>query len=179
MDIEIISSLLGSFTPLTNFEDSDRLEKKDNVQFLVELSKEIPVGVYPFRVRSDQGLSNALLFSIGVLPEISEEESQRPIAQAINNSLNQSQFVKAPVTVNGTLSGPDRDFTAQARWGASPAAGRGSSHEDCPDRPPRRKRAAQIIWRDGAYRILYHRGTGPFADTSAAPPGFVEANRIG
>ena len=109
-DIEIVSSLLGSFTPLTNFEDLASLEKKDNIQFLVELSKEIPVGVYPFRVRSDQGLSNALLFSIGVLPEISEEESQRPIAQAINNSLNQSQFVKAPVTVNGTLSGPDRDF---------------------------------------------------------------------
>ena len=109
-DIQVVFALPGSFTPLTNFTKSDKTEKQDKVLFLVELPKEIPVGVYPFRVRSEQGLSNALLFSVGVLPEINEEESQQPIHQSTNNSPKDSQSIKTPVTVNGTLSGPDRDF---------------------------------------------------------------------
>ena len=109
-DVQVISTLPGSFTPLTNFAKSDRTEKQDKILFLVELPKEIPIGVYPLRVRSEQGLSNALLFSVGVLPEISEKESQQPIHQSTNNSPEDSQSIKTPVTVNGTLSGPDRDF---------------------------------------------------------------------
>jgi hypothetical protein len=49
------------------------------------------------------GLSNILFFTVGAFPEIAEEEA--------NDSIATAQAIKAtPITVNGTLTGADRDF---------------------------------------------------------------------
>ena len=108
---EIVSNLPGTFTPLTVSGQGAGPGKTEEKQpFLVELSKEASIGLYTLRLRSPEGLSNALLFSVGALPEVSEEESRQPVHQALNNSAEGSQPLQLPATVNGTLSGPDRDF---------------------------------------------------------------------
>ena len=108
---EIVSNLPGTFTPLTTSGKGAQPGKAaEERPFLVELPEETPVGLYTLRLRSPEGLSNALLFSVGALPEVSEEESRQPVQQALNNSVQGSQLLQLPATVNGTLSGPDRDF---------------------------------------------------------------------
>lgn len=107
---EIVSNLPGTFTPLTVSGPGAAAGKAEEKRpFLVELPGETPVGLYTLRLRSPEGLSNALLFSVGALPEVSEEESRQPVHQALNNSVDGSEALELPATVNGTLSGPDRD----------------------------------------------------------------------
>ena len=72
---EIVSDLPGTFTPLTASGQGAAAGKAEEKRpFLVELPGETPVGLYTLRLRSPEGLSNALLFSVGALPEVSEEE---------------------------------------------------------------------------------------------------------
>lgn len=107
---EIVSNLPGTFTPLTSSGQGGAPGMAEEKRpFLVELPGETPVGLYTLRLRSPEGLSNALLFSVGALPEVSEAESRQPVHQALNNSVEGSQALQLPATVNGTLSGPDRD----------------------------------------------------------------------
>lgn len=70
---------------------------------LVEVPKTSEVGVYPLRVRTEDGLSNLVLFSVGSLPEAAESEkkhSDRATAQALST----------PVTLNGSLDGAEVDY---------------------------------------------------------------------
>jgi len=89
----------------------------------VQLKEQAPVGLYPIRVRTDEGLSNVLLFSVGRFPEMVESESLLPdlltkeLEKDRNDTLAMAQKVAVPVTINGTLRGPDQDyyrFTAKA-----------------------------------------------------------------
>ncbi len=116
---EIVSNLPGTFTPLTVTGQGAAPGKAEEKRpFLVELPGETPVGLYTLRLRSPEGLSNALLFSVGALPEVSEEESRQPVHRPLNNSVEGSQALQLPATVNGTLSGPDRDvYRFQGRKG--------------------------------------------------------------
>ena len=108
---EIVSTLPGTFTPLTASAQGAAPDKGEEERpFLVELPEETAIGLYTLRLRSPEGLSNVLLFSVGALPEVSEEESRQPVHRALNNSAEGSQPLQLPATVNGTLSGPDRDF---------------------------------------------------------------------
>ena len=70
--------------------------------FLVQLPDDAPVGLYPIRVHTENGLSNVLIFSVGDLPEISEKVP--------NNSIDQAQPITIPVTGE---SSPGRRTTAQ------------------------------------------------------------------
>ena len=92
---KIVTTLPAVFTPLT--------PTMKGLPFLVEEKSEIAVGTYPIRVETPQGISNILLFTVGSFPEVDEEEKNDTIetAQAIKNT---------PVTVNGTLTGADRDY---------------------------------------------------------------------
>jgi hypothetical protein len=67
--------------------------------------------VYTIRVQGANGISNILLFSVGAFPEIDEEESQPGALPHQNDSIERAQALPStPVTVNGTLQGPERDF---------------------------------------------------------------------
>ncbi|NDJ13426.1 MAG: hypothetical protein EBY17_19900 [Acidobacteriia bacterium] len=93
---KILSTLPAIFTPLT--------PTMKGLTYLLELKADAPPGVYPIRVQNPNGLSNILFFTVGTFPEISESETP-------NNSLATAEFIKAtPVTLNGTLKGPDRDY---------------------------------------------------------------------
>jgi hypothetical protein len=94
-DAKIVTTLPAVFTPMTS--------AMGKVPFLVEPKGEVPPGIYPVRVQTPEGISNVLFFTVGAFPEIREEEK--------NDSIETAQIVKSvPVTVNGTLTGADRDF---------------------------------------------------------------------
>jgi hypothetical protein len=97
---EIITTLPATISRLAPPKD---LQKPDSeLLFLVQLPDDAPVGLYPIRVHTENGLSNVLIFSVGDLPEVSEKEP--------NNSIDQAQPITVPVTVNGSLTAADQDF---------------------------------------------------------------------
>jgi len=94
----VVSTLPGAFTPLT--------PKGGALPFLVEIRPDAPIGVYPVRVQTRDGLSNILLFSVGALPETVEDETKA----YSNDAAAYAQAIQTPVTVNGALRGADQDF---------------------------------------------------------------------
>ncbi len=79
------------------------LETPDTqLSFLLQLPEDAPVGLYPIRLHTEEGLSNVLIFSLGDFPEISEEEP--------NDSIAEAQPIGIPMTINGHLQGPEQDF---------------------------------------------------------------------
>jgi len=87
--------------------------------FLVEPAADQPVGVYPIRVVTPEGISNIQLFSVGVFPELTEEESRPGALPNTNDSIESAQpLPSGPLTVNGHLQGPERDvYRIRAKTG--------------------------------------------------------------
>ena len=78
--------------------------------FLVEPRPDAVPGVYPIRIETAGGISNILLFTAGTFPETSEQESQPYSRPNQNDSIETAEPLQAaPLTVNGTLRGPERD----------------------------------------------------------------------
>lgn len=103
----ILSTLPATFTPMAA---PAGMSESRYATFLVEPKTELEVGVYPIRVQSPEGLSNILLFSIGSLPEINEEESQPGGLQHSNDSIEKAQSLPtSAITLNGALRGAERD----------------------------------------------------------------------
>ncbi len=99
------STLPASFTFL-----NDALAMDRGATFLVEPKPDTPAGVYPVRLETAQGISNILLFTIGSFSEVAEEESLPGARPNGNDSIETAQpIAQVPVTVNGTLRGPERD----------------------------------------------------------------------
>ncbi len=103
----IVSSLPGSFTPLGPKEGKS---PDAEISFLVELKPDAALGLYPIRVKTDDGISNVLLFSVGTFPEVGEEESDPRASEYSNDSPERAQSVSVPVAINGKLRGYDQDF---------------------------------------------------------------------
>lgn len=67
-------------------------------------------GPYPLRIRTDEGLSNPVIFLVGLFPEAAEAEP--------NDRPEDARPIEHPITVNGSLGAADRDtFRFQARAG--------------------------------------------------------------
>jgi hypothetical protein len=103
---QVLSNLPATFTPLT--PPQEKMARQ--LPFLVELKADAAVGTYPIRVQTQDGISNILLFTVGVFPEITEDESKPESREHSNDSIETAQRIDPPVTVNGTLRGPDRDY---------------------------------------------------------------------
>ena len=106
-ETKILSNIPGSFTPLTSA--SVGMMAGTQLLFLVEIRPDAPLGVYPIRVETQEGISNILLFSVGAFPEITETESEDDETKNANDIPDRAQAVDTPVIVNGTLEGPERD----------------------------------------------------------------------
>src|SRR5712692_11362413 len=64
---EVITTLPATLSRLAPPQD---LQTPDSqLLFLVQLPESASVGLYPVRIRTESGLSNVLLFSVGDLPE--------------------------------------------------------------------------------------------------------------
>ncbi|MBY0502831.1 MAG: hypothetical protein K2X03_02910 [Bryobacteraceae bacterium] len=87
--------------------------------FLVEPKGDVPVGVYPIRVVTPDGISNVHLLTIGAFPELTEEESEPGSLPNRNDTIETAQpLPTANVTVNGKLRGAERDlYRVQAKAG--------------------------------------------------------------
>ena len=108
---QVISEIPAALTPLSPPREME-LQGKE-LPYLLEISPDAAVGVYPIRIQTQEGLSNVLLFSVGAFPETADKETEaigRDIGEPLNDELETAQAITTPVTVNGTLPGPDRDF---------------------------------------------------------------------
>jgi hypothetical protein len=106
----VVSGLPATFTAMA--PDKSRMGGSPSryATFLVEPKGDVPVGTYPIRLQTPDGISNVLLFTIGSFPETTEEESQPGAKSNSNDSVESAQPLQsAPLVVNGTLSGPERD----------------------------------------------------------------------
>lgn len=119
-EMEVESPLPGSFARLGEAGDEDRLQKQRrpndrNLQaavFLVEIDANAAPGLYPLRAVSEDGLSNALLFRVDTLPEVSEQSLRDSVRAPVAPTIEQ-----LPVVIGGTLDGAERDqyrFRAEA-----------------------------------------------------------------
>ncbi len=110
---KVHSTLPATFTPLAA-EKGQR-----GAVFLVEPKGDIPVGVYPIRVETSEGISNVQLFTVGAFPEMAEEESEPGSLPNRNDTPETAQPLPAAnITVNGTLRGAERDlYRVQAKAG--------------------------------------------------------------
>ncbi len=71
-------------------------------KFKITVAPDTPVGIYPIRVRTDEGLSNPVLFAVGQLPQVAEKED--------NSTFDSAQPVPANVVIEGQSAGNDVDF---------------------------------------------------------------------
>ncbi|MEZ5401060.1 MAG: PPC domain-containing protein [Bryobacteraceae bacterium] len=104
----IETTIPGAISVLAPSKDA-----KEGAEFplLVELRKDAPVGLYPLRLVTEEGLSNVVLFSVGALPEVEEDEAANP--KAANGTEKNAQKLKSvPATINGTLTAADVDVFA-------------------------------------------------------------------
>ena len=62
----------------------------------------VPIGVYPVRIQTDDGISNPFLLALGQVPNMAEIEP--------NNAFEQAQAVALPAVIEGQLAGADVDF---------------------------------------------------------------------
>jgi len=70
--------------------------------FRLTVPASTPIGAYPIRVQTDEGISNPLLFSVGQLPQVAEVED--------NGTFDTAQALPAtPVVVEGRAAGNDVD----------------------------------------------------------------------
>ena len=100
----IESTLPATFTPLGPEKGLM------GATFLVELSGDPPVGVYPIRAITAAGISNIQLLAVSAFPEFPEDESRPGALPNTNDSIETAQALPAgPLVVNGKLRGPERD----------------------------------------------------------------------
>lgn len=104
-DAEILTTLPGSITALTPPKHTET-----ELPFLLEVPSDAAIDTYPIRIRTKDGLSNALLFTIGAFPETIELESKPELDVPPNDSIETAQSISAPITVNGNLEAGDRDY---------------------------------------------------------------------
>ena len=69
----------------------------------ITIAKNTPVGVYPIRVQTDQGISNPFLFAVGQFPQVEEKEDDGLFEHA-------TPLPALPVVAMGKLEGNDVDF---------------------------------------------------------------------
>jgi len=72
------------------------------VRFQVTVDPSVPLGVYPARLTTDEGVSSLFFFCVDSLPNIQEVED--------NSSFDKAQKIEVPAIVNGECAGGDVDF---------------------------------------------------------------------
>ncbi len=106
-------------TPLTGSTKSPQTPPNQLI-YLIELGADAVPGIYPLRLETGEGLSNALLFTVGEFPQAVEQESEPDLeGEEVGNDFRETaQAIEAPVTIEGRLRGPDRDvYSIEAKAG--------------------------------------------------------------
>ena len=94
---QVISEIPAALTPLSPPREMERQGKE--LPYLLEISADAPVGVYPIRIQTQEGLSNVLLFSVGAFPETADRETEavgRDVGEPLNDDLKTAQAITTP-----------------------------------------------------------------------------------
>src|SRR5262249_25683958 len=115
---KIRSSMPATFTLLTPEQNGPMAEGR-YATFLVEPARDLAVRVYPVRIETADGVSNIQLVGVGASPKYTEEKSGLGAPPNSNDSIETAESLPpAPLTLNGTLRGPERDvFRIRAKSG--------------------------------------------------------------
>ncbi len=116
---KILSRASFAATPLAS-PLSEGQDPAGELVYLLEVEKDAVPGVYPLRVETSEGLSNALLFTVGQFPQVMELEAypDSESEDSTNDFPETAQAIEVPVTVEGRLQGAERDlFRIRARKG--------------------------------------------------------------
>lgn len=116
-DPKLLAESVFSATPLSG-KRAAGMGLPTELVFLIELATDAVPGIYPVRVETGEGISNALLFTVGPHPQVQEEESQPDMEgeEVANDFPDTAQPITVPVTVEGRLEGPERDvFSFRAK----------------------------------------------------------------
>ena len=107
---KLLTQALLTATPLTGEPAQGQMLPKQLV-YLIEVGQEAVPGVYPLRIETGEGISNALLFTIGEFPQAVEIESQPDYEGEIvpNDFPETAETIQLPVTIEGRLLGAERD----------------------------------------------------------------------
>lgn len=108
MGMRLRSGVPGSASRLN--PPLDLMRPGSELPFLLTIPADAPVGLYPLRLISDDGMSNVMLFAISDLPESEENETTKP--KELNNSLATAEKMVVPGVMNGTLTSGDEDYFA-------------------------------------------------------------------
>jgi hypothetical protein len=88
--------------PFTTTDDPSLKSDQSVWRTKIVVAEDVPAGIYPVRIQTDDGVSNSRLFSIGRLPQVDEIED--------NGVFDKAQSISTPVIVEGQLPGADVDF---------------------------------------------------------------------
>ncbi len=110
---ELITALPATITRLAPPNNPKKPETE--LPFLVELHRDAPVALYPVRLRSEDGISNLVLFSVSDFPEIEVKKEEEP-----KDTPPSARKISPPVVVNSFLTAAAQDvFVFNARLGQS------------------------------------------------------------
>ncbi|MBY0589445.1 PPC domain-containing protein [bacterium] len=103
-DIEIRSTIPGKLTlkPVDMVDGKPAYNIRDRRDAELIIDPQAPVGIYPVRVRTADGVSNQVYFAVGTLPDVAEVEPNSQQAEA--------QPVPLGVTLSGAVGVGDRDI---------------------------------------------------------------------
>ena len=96
-DAELLTSLPGGVTALTPPKRGERAGLE--LPFLLEIPADAAIDTYPVRIRTRDGLSNVLLFTLGAFPETVEAESEAELDEPLNDSTATAEQVTTPNAV--------------------------------------------------------------------------------
>jgi hypothetical protein len=105
-DARIETKLPGTVSRMVPAKMPD--SPNSQLPLLIELQKDAPVGLYPLRIVTQDGVSNLVLFSVSPFQEIEEAEVENPKQR--NDNPETAESLQAPLVVNGTLEGADVDI---------------------------------------------------------------------
>lgn len=112
----LVSQAGFAATPLSSASAEGQSSSSELV-YLLEVDGDSAPGTYALRVETEEGISNALLFTVGEFPQVLENESNPDAASEDpgNDFPETAQSLEMPVTVEGRLQGAERDiFRIQA-----------------------------------------------------------------
>lgn len=115
VEVTFAGARLGDAQEILFFQpgiETISLEKLDDnsVKARLRIHEDAPLGLHDLRVRTATGLSELRTFSVGALPEITEQEP--------NNDFGSPQAIPLGVVVNGVAENEDVDyFAVEARKG--------------------------------------------------------------
>lgn len=107
----LLSGIPGGAVPLSTASAAAG-GPAESISWLVEVAADAPLGAYPLRVETPEGISNVSLFAVGEFPQVEEAESaaDQDERTPANDFPESAQAVETPVTIDGRLRGPERDL---------------------------------------------------------------------